>query len=107
MVWDKPPLRHEAHMKKLAEDEDRLMDEFYTDQLTPSDLSRAIDPEHYNNNDIEPIAYIMANGLDFCEGNVVKYVTRWRQKGGVTDLHKAKEYLDFLIKNEEEGTPLR
>ena len=48
----------------------------------------------------------MANGLDFCEGNVIKYVSRWKQKGGVADLHKARQYLDFIIKNEEEGTPL-
>lgn len=98
--------RHEAHMKMLAEDEDRLLNEFYHDKLTSPELGKVIDPEHYNSHAIEPIAYIMANGLDFCEGNVIKYVSRWKQKGGVADLHKARQYLDFIIKNEEEGTPL-
>lgn len=66
----------------------------------------AVDPDHYNQHAIEPITYIMANGLDFCEGNVVKYVSRWRAKGGVGDLKKARQYLDFIIKQQEEGAPL-
>jgi hypothetical protein len=42
----------------------------------------------------------MANDLDFCEGNVVKYITRWRDKGGVESLRKIKHYVDFLIERE-------
>ena len=56
--------------------------------------------EHYKNIGIQPIEYIMANNLDFCEGNVVKYVSRWRQKNGLDDLLKAKHYLEFLIERE-------
>lgn len=52
---------------------------------------------HYTNGAIQPIEYILANDLDFCEGNVVKYVTRWRHKNGLEDLMKARHYLDFLI----------
>jgi len=40
-------------------------------------------PPHYANNEIEPIDYIIANKLTYCEGNVVKYITRWRGKGGI------------------------
>ena len=46
---------------------------------------------------IQPIEYILANKLEFCEGNIVKYATRWRDKGGVQDLLKIKHYCDFLI----------
>ena len=53
--------------------------------------------DHYKVCGIEPIEYIEANNLSFHEGNVVKYVTRWRRKGGVTDLEKARFYLDRLI----------
>lgn len=53
---------------------------------------------------IQPWDYIAANGLDFFEGNVVKYVTRWRQKGGVEDLRKARHYLDKLIELETHDT---
>ena len=43
----------------------------------------------------------MANKLGFCEGNVVKYVSRWRDKGGLSDLLKAKHYIEFLIEEWE------
>lgn len=56
--------------------------------------------DHYKINRIQPIDYIMKNELGFCEGNVVKYVTRWKDKGGVDDLLKAKHYLEFLIEAE-------
>jgi len=52
---------------------------------------------HYDTGGIQPIEYIQANGLNFCEGNVVKYVTRWKHKGGIDDLRKAAHYLQFLV----------
>lgn len=52
---------------------------------------------HYKKEKIQPIEYIMSNELDFCEGNVVKYITRWRHKNGLEDLQKARHYIDFLI----------
>ena len=55
--------------------------------------------EHYKQK-IEPIEYIMANDLTFCEGNVVKYISRHRRKGGKLDLLKAIEYINFIIADE-------
>jgi hypothetical protein len=55
---------------------------------------------------MQPWDYIAANNLGFFEGNVVKYVTRWKDKGGVADLEKARHYLDKLIEivgNETKG----
>jgi hypothetical protein len=49
---------------------------------------------------IQPIEYVIENQLGFCEGNVVKYISRWRNKGGLQDLEKAKHYIDFLIASE-------
>ena len=57
-------------------------------------------PPHYANSTIEPIDYIVANKLSYCEGNVVKYISRWKLKGGVQDLNKAKQYIDFIIDKE-------
>ena len=57
-------------------------------------------PSHYIANEIEPIDFIIANKLNFCEGNVVKYISRWRRKNGVEDLKKAKQYIDFIIDKE-------
>lgn len=55
---------------------------------------------HYKNKAIQPVQYIHANGIGFFEGNVIKYVTRWRDKGGVADLNKAKHYIELLIELE-------
>ena len=57
-------------------------------------------PDHYSDFKIEPLLYIIANNLDFLEGNIVKYVSRYPNKGGVNDLIKAKEYIDKLIERE-------
>ena len=59
-------------------------------------------PEHYYNSDlgIQPLEYIIANNLDFLEGNIVKYVTRYMNKDGIEDLIKAQRYLDKLIERE-------
>lgn len=64
-------------------------------------LQQQIGGDHYRSKSIQPIEFILANGLGFCEGNVVKYVTRWKDKGGLADLKKARHYLDFLIESEE------
>lgn len=56
---------------------------------------------HYKVLKIQPTEYILANALDFCEGNVVKYVTRYKLKGGIEDLKKARHYLDLLIETRE------
>ena len=53
-------------------------------------------PPHYDFN-IQPVEYILRNGLGFCEGNVVKYISRWRLKNGRADLLKARHYIDILI----------
>jgi len=55
---------------------------------------------HYKDKSVQPWDYIAANGLGYFEGNVVKYVSRWREKGGVEDLRKARHYLDKLIELE-------
>lgn len=55
---------------------------------------------HYKDRAIQPVEYIHANKLDFFQGNVVKYVTRWRDKGGLADLEKARHYLDMYIELE-------
>lgn len=55
---------------------------------------------HYKGKPVQPWDYIAANNLGYFEGNVVKYVSRWRDKGGVEDLRKARHYLDKLIELE-------
>jgi len=57
-------------------------------------------PEHYTRG-VELTDYILSNSLGWCEGNVVKYVTRWRLKNGIQDLKKAQWYLNRLIREAE------
>ena len=52
---------------------------------------------HYKSKAIQPWDYIVGNNLGYLEGNIVKYVSRWQDKGGVDDLKKARHYLDKLI----------
>ena len=64
-------------------------------------LTKQVGGSHYKDKGIQPIIYIHANELGFCEGNVVKYITRWRDKNGVADLRKAIHYLELLIELEQ------
>lgn len=56
---------------------------------------------HYKDMKIQPIEYCHANNLGMCEGSVVKYISRWRDKNGIEDLKKAKHFIDLLIQLEE------
>ena len=53
-------------------------------------------PSHYKMA-IEPIEFIVKNAIPYREGNVIKYVCRWKNKDGVRDLKKARQYLDMMI----------
>ncbi len=63
-------------------------------------LAVQVGGDHYKKLKIQPIEYIHANQLPYCEANVVKYISRWREKGGVKDLEKVKHYVDLLIELE-------
>lgn len=58
---------------------------------------------HYKDLKIQPVEYIMDNNIPYMEGNVIKYVTRWRGKGGIQDLEKAKHYIEMLIEQEKKN----
>lgn len=60
-------------------------------------MSEQVGGNHYRNKSIEPITYIMANDISYCEGNVIKYVTRHREKGKAEDIRKAIQYLKFIL----------
>jgi len=52
-------------------------------------------PKHYGNTDL--MDYLISNNLGFAEGNICKYVARWKEKDGIKDLLKAQVYLNALI----------
>lgn len=62
-----------------------------------SQYQEKTNPQHYRNGKIQPWDFIVSNDMGFLEGNIVKYVTRYKYKNGLEDLMKAKTYLDKLI----------
>ena len=63
-----------------------------------SPLQKQTGGTHYKNMAIQPAEYAEKNGLSLLEGNVVKYITRWKLKGQpLSDLEKAKHCIDLLI----------
>ena len=66
----------------------------------PTALNVQVAGSHYKDLKIQPVEYIHANKLPFIEGSVVKYITRWRSKGGLKDLEKVKHFVDLLIQLE-------
>ncbi len=68
-----------------------------------SALNTQVAGGHYKSLKIQPIEYIHANGIPFAEGSVIKYVTRWRDKGGIADLEKAMHFLELLIELEQKA----
>lgn len=70
---------------------------------TPTVLGTQVGGDHYTKHAIQPIEYIWANNLGFSEGNVIKYVTRWKDKGGIKDLEKARHHLSLLIEHAQKA----
>ena len=74
-------------------------------------VSSTVDPwqnqvggNHYSKLKIQPMQYALANSLDFAQATAIKYITRFRDKGGIADLEKAKHTIDLLIAHEQGKT---
>ena len=66
-------------------------------EMFPTADDMQVGGDHYMDKSIQPWDYIVANNLGYLEGNIVKYISRWKDKGGVDDLRKAQHYLAKLI----------
>jgi hypothetical protein len=63
---------------------------------TPS-LNKQIGGSHYKNFKIQPVEFIYANDIPFIEGNIIKYICRYKAKNGIEDLEKVQHYINLLI----------
>lgn len=70
-------------------------------QKTPSAMDTQVGGDHYKKLKVQPMQYSMENGLDACQHTIVRYVTRFRDKGGIEDLLKARHTIDMLIEFEQ------
>lgn len=63
--------------------------------------------DHYSKMKIQPIDFITENGLGYIEGNIIKYVCRYKDKNGLEDLKKAQHYLQMLIEQTSQDQKTR
>lgn len=73
------------------------------EKINMEPLKVQVGGKHYKEMAIQPVEYIYANNIPYLEGNVIKYVSRWKSKGGIADLEKAKHYIDLIISFEEKN----
>jgi hypothetical protein len=62
--------------------------------------NKQVGGNHYKDMVIQPFEFIEKNNLGYGVGNVIKYLCRYKTKGGVEDLNKARHYIDLLIEVE-------
>lgn len=81
------------------EEWDKASKTVYGKLYHPNDhaIKRQVGGSHYSRYKIQPVDFILANDLDWCEANAIKYITRHKDKNGVEDIRKAIHYLEILI----------
>jgi hypothetical protein len=91
---------HEQYMaRKLKQDKEEYQElmkgthEYEYGKAT----DKQVGGSHYKDCAIQPVDYIVENNLDFLEGNVVKYITRHRTKGGIEDIKKVIHYAELIL----------
>lgn len=72
-------------------------------ELDKRPLERQVAGNHYRKYKIQPVEYAMANNLNYCQANAIKYITRYADKNGIEDLHKAIHNIEILIELIENG----
>ena len=71
--------------------------------LEDNPFGRQVGGDHYKDMAIQPGEYITANKLDWYEGNIVKYISRHRAKGGRQDVEKVIHYAQMLLETYDES----
>ena len=99
----KPLILFNIHEDHVVDEEHTIVDvgsKEETDKILgigSSALDKQVSGNHYKGCKIQPIEYIHANGLDYFQGNVIKYVTRYKDKNGRADIEKAIHYLELIL----------
>ena len=89
----KPRTRMQAGSIAVTPEEDEAMDKIAN--------NIQIGGDHYKDKVVQPWDAIIMWKMGFLDGNALKYLVRFRDKGGVEDLRKARHYIDKLIEVEE------
>ena len=67
------------------------------EELSMKSFKKQVGGSHYKKYKIQPVEFIIKNNIGFVEGNIIKYILRFKDKGGIADLEKAKHYIELLI----------
>ncbi len=67
------------------------------EEVAYNPFDQQVGGSHYKTLKIQPVEFILANQLGFCEGSIIKYTCRYKQKGGIEDLKKVIHYAELLI----------
>lgn len=94
-LWSFPPTK-EGYFPALTSIE-KVLKEPLQDQIGGT---------HYKKLKIQPVEYVHANQLGYFEGTAIKYLSRWKDKGGLEDLRKAIHFIELLISLEEQKKEL-
>lgn len=102
----KEPCKRCTYNSEYIADTERLLQagiilRVYEPRTATSSPTPVAKPAHYSGMAVDVIDFCLRNGIPYPEGNIIKYVCRWRKKGGIADLEKARDYLDRLIAHEK------
>ena len=88
----------------VSDDVDNITENTHNKKYNPLVVQQS--GNHYKNGKIQPIEYSERNNLSMCQGNIVKYITRHKEKNGIDDLAKVVHYalLEALFVYGEDGT---
>ena len=83
-------LLHKSISTTTVQDWDRL------NAKKQSALDKQVDGDHYKGFVIQPAEFCYKNNIPYLEATAIKYLCRWRLKGGVSDLNKAIHFIELL-----------
>ena len=89
---------------KLDEQEqERIQSLYHQARLAqkPQANEQQVGGAHYTDKAIQPWDFIISNNIGYLEGNIIKYISRWKDKNGIEDLKKAQHYLQKLIETHD------
>lgn len=90
-----------GEMKKTLPEGWPYSEDSYLSTEEDSALDKQEGGGHYKDMVIQPVEFCHANGIPFIEGCAIKYLCRWKDKGGVDDLRKCLHFVEMLIELEE------
>jgi len=89
-----------GYMEAKEREDDRIESEAFAAIVSTSALDTQVAGDHYKKMKIQPVEFIHANNIPFIEGCIIKYATRWRDKGGIKDIEKIIHFAQLLIELE-------